>query len=230
MLTQDIIKKIKFLSEEEISEIVFRKLLDREKFSILFVNTKVLYHLILDREFRSVIPSNTLFIPSSRFVSFVVSNLAKLKENTPVRESSAIFRMLKAISDYHYRVLLVGRSGKVVSKFKKHISSSIRDSSFNLVGIFGILSKRTRQQKMETMKKMEPDITIVGGNIVKLLKLMRKNGFSDNFSLVLASEGVGVIAGVDGVGGLFRRIEVLLKGVIVLLWFIKEKFVSLFRR
>ena len=71
---------IQIISEEEISEIVFRKLINKEKFLFLFTNTSVFYHILTDKEFRNNLNEVTLII-SSKFLNFVISKLKNTKNS-----------------------------------------------------------------------------------------------------------------------------------------------------
>lgn len=215
---------IKFISEEEISEIIFKKLLDEETFCFVFLNTNVLFRLIFDEEFRKSFPQNTIFVPSSKFVGFIISNLIDHKSHSTIRESSCIFKVLKTISDYHYRVLVVEKSDSIVSKFKKNFRSSLRDSSLNIIGIYNIFGRRVKDKKIETMRKIEPDITIVGRNIPKVVKLLAKDKkLLKDSSFVFSSDGIRVIAGVGGFELFLEKIKMFFESIIIVLWFLFKK-------
>lgn len=224
---------IKYLKEDEISEVIFRKLLDKQKFSIMFLDTNLMYHLLVDKEFIKSLPQDIIIIPSSKFVSFIISNLINSNNthNTlPVRESSTLFKGLRNISDYNYRILVIERNDRIASRFKKHIISSIRDSDLNIIGIYNIFSPRMRNQKIETIRKIEPDVTIVGSNIVRLVKLLHKDKkILNQSSLIFSNNGVKIIAGFSSILEAFRLPLKFLQSTFILLWFVKEKIVLLFR-
>ncbi|MEN2998332.1 MAG: WecB/TagA/CpsF family glycosyltransferase [Brevinematia bacterium] len=215
---------IRFLSEEEISEKVFKNLLTKEKFSILFLEPNTMYHLLFDREFQNALLPHTIFVPSSKFIASLVGNLKESNNVTYVKESSAIFRSLRHISDYHYRILLIDSSDKIVSRFKKNINSSIRGSSLNIIGIHNIYTKKHKNQKIETIRKIEPDIAIVGDNVIKFIKLIHKDReLLKNSSLIFSNSGVKIIAGSFGIKTIFSKAKRFLESVMIFLWFLKER-------
>lgn len=221
---------IKYLKEEEISELIFRKLLDKQRFSIIFLDANLMYRLLVDREFFKSLPQDGIIIPSSKFVSFIISNLINTDTIQPVRESSTLFKSLRSISDYNYRILVVEKNEKIASRFKKHITSSIRDSDLNIIGIYNVFSNRMKNQKIETIRKIEPDITIVGSDIVRFAKLLSKDKkLLNRSSIIFSNSGVKIIAGFSSIFEVFRTVLKLLQSFVIILWFVKEKIVLLFR-
>lgn len=222
---------IKFLSDDEISEMVFKKLIDRDKFSLLFLDIRMFCRFLFDKDFRTYLPSNTILVPSSRVVSFVLVKVLKLKSGEYLKESSCIFKTLRAISDYPYRILVVESSDKVVSRFKKNIMASLRDASFNIIGIYSIFYGKSKLQKIETIKKIEPDIAIVGDNVVKFIKLMSRNkDMLRNASFIFSLNGVKVIAGVGGLKRVFGKVISFFEFFVVFGWFVYKILSDLFRR
>lgn len=222
---------LRFLQEDEIAEMVFRNLIDKKKFSILFLNTRLFCRILFDREFRVALPKDTILVPSSKIVAFVLEKLLKLKNRNSIKESSCIFKTLKLISDYPYRILVVESTDKIVARFKKHVMSTLRDASFNIVGIYSIFFGRDRKQKIETVRKIEPDIALVGDNIVKFVKLVAKNkDMLKESSFVFSLNGMKVIAGVGGIRRALSKIIAFFESFVILGWFVSKSILNFFRR
>lgn len=222
---------IHFLKEEDISEMVFKKLIDKENFSILFLDTRLFCRIVFDKEFRNSLPKDTILVPSSKIVAFILIKLLKLKSGNTIRESSCIFKTLKSISDYPYRILVIESTDKIVSRFKKNIMATLRGASFNIVGIYSVFFGKGKQQKIETVKKIEPDIAIVGDNIVRFVKLISKNkDMLKNASFIFSMNGIKVIAGVGGIRRILGKIISFMEFFVVFGWFVFKVISNLFRR
>ncbi|MCX8028398.1 MAG: hypothetical protein N2712_00165 [Brevinematales bacterium] len=230
------LRNVSFLTEEEISEMVFRKLLDKKNFTLLLLDTNLLYSFIFDNDFNKSLPENTIIVPSTKFSKFIVSRLLNSKPTAIIREPSTVFKLIRSISDYHYRILIIERNEKIVLKFKKNIKSSLRDSSLNIIGIYNIFGYKNRSEKMETMRKILPDLTIVGTSIVKFVKFLKKD--SDTYgdkkllkesSIIFSSRGVKGIAGVGGILQVLVDLRNFLKSIPIFLWLLKEEIARLLR-
>ncbi|MFN4244877.1 MAG: hypothetical protein ACK4F9_01835 [Brevinematia bacterium] len=220
---------IKFMNDEEISETVLRKLINKEKFLFIFLNIEIFYKILTDKEFKNSLKDFTIIV-SSKFVGFIISKLEHLRNYHITKESSCIFRILKSISDYHYRIFVIEKSSKVVSRFKKNIYSSINSSSLNIIGTYNTWNKKNRMQKIETLKKMEPDITIVGSDITKFIKIFKKDEkLLKNFSFIFSNSGLKVISGVSR-NSLTRSVKTFFEAVIIFFWFLLQKISEIRRK
>lgn len=212
------------VTEEELSETVLLRLVQKEKLSIVFVNTKMFFHLIFNGNFRKIVGKYEFIVPSSGFISFILSKLTGTDFHK-VKESSCLFRIVRKISDYNYRILLIGKNEKMVTKFKKNISSSIPSLLANIVGIYDIYNKKTSNKKLEAIRKIEPDIIIFGDRVIKHLKFFhKKREIILSSSLIFSSNGAKVISGIG-----FEREKILnfftnlFEGFIIVLWFAYKK-------
>ncbi|MGC8766211.1 MAG: WecB/TagA/CpsF family glycosyltransferase [Brevinematia bacterium] len=218
------------ITEEELSEIALLRLIEKKRFSVVFVNTNIFFRLIFDKNFRKVLKEYELILPSSGFISGILSNLLEVNF-LKIKESSCIFRILRKISDYNYRILIVGKDEKMVSKFKKNILSSMHFSLANIIGIYNIYDKRETSKKLETIRKLEPDIIVFGDKITKHLKFFGKNpDIVKKSSLIFSNSGVKVISGTG-----FETVKVLnfftniFQGSVILLWFLFKKLKKIIR-
>jgi len=220
---------ISFLTEEEISEFVFRGLLDKKKFFMIFADSRVLYNIIYNREYRKLL-ENKIVIPSSKVFSFVSGLLFGVKDVKIVKESSTIFKIIRNISDYYYRLAVVSGSEKETLRFKNNLKLNFPEMKLNMIGFNKIFGKYKHKEKIEILKKFEPNLAIFDTVSLNFVGFIEKN--KDLFaktSVIMSGRGVKIISGVRHT---FRDSLNMLKCafsyVFISFWVLKEKFLMLF--
>ncbi len=227
-----IIKKIKFscLHDEEVSELVFRKLLDKDKFFIIFADAKVLFNIIYIDEYRKLV-SGKMIVPSSKLFGFVTRLLFGVNDISIVKESSTLFKVIKNISDYYYRIAVVASNEKMASKFKNNLKLSFPEMKLNIVGLSRILSKHKHKERIEMLKKLKPNLVIFDTVSFKFVKFINKNDkeLFQEYSVIMSSRGVELISGVRNVvDNVIEVTKRFLSWVFVALWVLKEKVLMIF--
>ena len=125
---------------------------------------------------------------------------------------------------------MIEKSNRIVSRFKKNINSSIRGSSLNIIGTYNTWNQKNRAQKIETLKKIEPDITIIGNNVVKFIKMLKKDNKTFNSSsFIFSTEGLKVIAGTRR-KDFFGILKLVFETGVILFWFLFQKISHLIRK
>jgi len=228
-----IIKEILILcfSEEEISELAFRKLLDKDRFFIIFADAKVLFNLIYSDEYRKLV-SGKLIIPSSKIFGFVAKLLFGVSDVSVAKESSTIFKVIKNISDYYYRVAVIASSDKMASKFKNNLKLSFPEMKLNIMGLSKILSKHKHKERIEMLKKLEPNLIIFDTASFKFIRFINKNKeLFEDASIIMSSRGVELISGVRNIlGSIIEATKRFFSWVFVVLWVLKEKILMIFSK
>lgn len=223
--------KISLLSEEEIAEKVLKNLIDKSKFYLLFINTNVFFHILFDKEFREIIKKYDFLIIASNFIKFIISKIKKININHTIRESSTLFKILKNISDYYYRILVVDKSKKTVTKFKKHINLTFQNMESNLICLYDIFDNKGKKERIKTITKLEPDIVIFSNRIIKTSKFLNSNkSLLKNSSIIFSSKGVKIIAGLFNIfSKIIELIKTFLQSILIIIWFFKEEILQLLK-
>lgn len=206
--------KVTLQNREELKEYVIQCIYDEEKFRIILLDERKLFHSYFDEEFRNIIRNTDVVLCSSKTVAWAAKMLTK-KEIPVILAVTLLLDMMRAADEMNYTVFLFGGNGEVNKETTKRIRRSFPNAR-----IVGNYHSRIKDKELDdvltAIRKSSPQIFLVnldGGKKQEKWIEQYRDYFSNSI-VVGADDAFRIISGrrkmppiwvqKKGLTGLFR--------------------------
>lgn len=151
--------KITLQNREELKEFVIQCIYDEERFRIIMLDERKLFHSYFDEEFRNIIKNAEVVLCSSKTVAWAAKLLTK-KEVPIILSVTLLLDMMRAADEMNYTVFLYGGNAETNKEATKRIRRSFPNAR-----IVGNYHSRIKDKELDdvlvAIRKSSPQLFLV---------------------------------------------------------------------